>query len=164
MPRGKKKSATESVAAEVATETAVSVKKTAKPTKAKAVPTTNKSAAKTAKKTVKKAETKTAAPKTKSTAPKAAPKPTKKTATAKTSAPAPKRSVKKTAKGKSDEVFIQSNGKDYTLSEITQICKDAYRGGTRKQIKSIKIYVKAEKNKLVAYYVVNDSVNGSTEL
>lgn len=161
MPRGKK-STTEKVVAEVANETAAPAKKARKSAiKAKATPTTDKTAAKTTKKTVKKAETKTTAPKTKPTSPKAAAKITKKTATAKTSAP---RSVKKTAKGKSDEVFIQSSGKDYTLSEITQICKDAYRGGTRKQIKSIKVYVKAEKNKLVAYYVVNDSINGSVDL
>ncbi|MBD5156136.1 MAG: hypothetical protein HDT13_00615 [Butyrivibrio sp.] len=88
----------------------------------------------------------------------------KKTATPKTAAPTPKRSVKKTANGKSDEFVIQSNGKDYSLSEITQMCKDAYRGGTRKQIKSIKVYVKAEKNKLKAFYVVNDSINGSVDL
>lgn len=161
MPRGKKSTA-EKVVAEVANETAAPAKKARKSaTKAKAAPTTGKTAAKTTKKTVKKAETKTTVPKTKSTSPKAAAKITKKTATAKTSAP---RSVKKTAKSKSDEVFIQSSGKDYALSEITKICKDAYRGGTRKQIKSIKVYVKAEKNKLVAYYVVNDSINGSVDL
>lgn len=82
----------------------------------------------------------------------------------KTVATAPKRTVKKSARGKSDEIVIQSGDEDYTLSEITQICKDAYRGGTRKQIKSIKVYVKAEKNRLIAYYVVNDSVNGSVNL
>ena len=82
----------------------------------------------------------------------------------KTVAAAPKRTVKKSAKGKSDDIVIQSGDKDYTLSEITQICKDAYRGGTRKHIKSIKVYVKAEGNKLKAYYVVNDSMNGSVDL
>ncbi len=33
--------------------------------------------------------------------------------------------------------------------------EDAYRGGTRKQVKSIKVYVKAEKNQLIAYYVLS---------
>ena len=75
-----------------------------------------------------------------------------------------KRTVKKTAKGKSDEVVFQSGDKDYTLSEIIEVCKDAYRGGTRKQIKSIKVYVKAEHNKLKAYYVVNDDISGSVDL
>lgn len=89
---------------------------------------------------------------------KAAPK-TEKKATA-----APVKNNKVTAKSKADEVVIQSGEKDYTLSEITQLCKDAYRGGSKKQIKSIKVYVKAEKNKLIAYYVVNDSANGSVNL
>ena len=104
------------------------------------------------------------------TAKKAAPKTTKKATSnsaKKTSAAATgvkKPAVKKTAKGKSDEVLIQSSGKDYTLAEITETCKNAYRGGTRKQIKSIKVYVKAESNQLKAYYVVNDSISGSVDL
>lgn len=104
------------------------------------------------------------------TAKKAAPKATKKTATntaKKTSAAATgvkKPTVKKTAKGKPDEVLIQSSGKDYTLSDITETCKNAYRGGTRKQIKSIKVYVKAEGGQLKAYYVVNDNISGSVDL
>lgn len=61
-------------------------------------------------------------------------------------------------------MVFQSGDKNYTLPEITQTCKDAYRGGTRKQIKSIKVYVKAEGDQLKAYYVVNDSVSGSVEL
>ncbi len=114
----------------------------------------------------KKAATKSASKTKKDTVAKpkaAAKKPVAKTEK-KTVAIAPKRIVKKSAKVKSDEVVIQSGDKDYTLSEITQICKDAYRGGTRKQVKSIKVYVKAEGNKLKAYYVVNDSVNGSVDL
>ncbi len=76
---------------------------------------------------------------------------------------APK-TAKKIERGKSEEIVIQSSNKNCTLSEITEKCKDAYRGGTRKQVKSIKVYVKAENNKLKAYYVVNDSVNGSVDL
>lgn len=72
--------------------------------------------------------------------------------------------VRKSAKAKTDEVVIQSGSKDYTFFEITEMCKDAYRGGTRKQIKSIKVYVKAEDNQLKAYYVVNDSISGSVDL
>lgn len=44
------------------------------------------------------------------------------------------------------------------------MCKKAYRNGTKKQIKRIKIYIKAEKSTLKAYYVVNDSINGSVTL
>lgn len=113
-----------------------------------------KESKKPAAKTAKKASSKTTKKAVSNTA--------KKTSAAATGVKKP--TVKKTAKGKSDEVLIQSNGKDYTLAEITETCKNAYRGGTRKQIKSIKVYVKAEKNKLVAYYVVNDSVNGSVDL
>ncbi len=104
------------------------------------------------------------------TAKKAASKTTKKATTnsaKKTSAAATgvkKPAVKKTAKCKSDEVLIQSSGKDYTLSEITELCKNDYRGGTRKQIKSIKVYVKAEGDRLKAYYVVNDNISGSVDL
>ncbi len=108
--------------------------------------------------------------KTKKAAPKTAKKPAAAKASAastakKTAVPESKKSTaKKTAKGKSDEIVLQSGDKDYTLSEITEKCKDAYRGGTRKQVKSIKVYVKAEKNQLKAYYVVNDSVNGLVDL
>ena len=104
------------------------------------------------------------------TAKKADPKATKKAAsntvkkTSATTAKSKKPVAKKTAKGKSDEVLIQSSGKDYTLAEITETCKNAYRGGTRKQIKSIKVYVKAEGNQLKAYYVVNDSISESVDL
>lgn len=127
----------------------------------KAVPKTVKKAA-AAKKTV--AKTKTSASFT--TAKKTAASKTGKKTVVKTEkkSAAPKRTVKKSAKGKSDEVVFQSGDRDYTLSEITQICKDAYRGGTRKQIKNIKVYVKAEGSKLVAYYVVNDSISGSVDL
>lgn len=163
MPRGKRKSAAESVVAEVATETAVSAKKAGKPaTKAKAAPTAKKSAAKTAK-TVKKTENKTAAPKTKVTAPKAAAKPAKKTAAAKTTTPTPKRVAKKSTKSTGDQVIVQGKN-EYTFAEVTEMCKKAYRNGTKKQIKTIKVYIKAEKSNLKAYYVVNDSINGSVDL
>lgn len=180
------KSVAEPIKEKAATSETKSVKQTAK--KKAAVPkkaTTAKSSAKT--RTVKKTATsitlvetgvlksavvenaeKEAKKSAAKTAKKAAPKVTKEVAgntSKKTSASKSKKpAVKKTEKGKSDEVLIQSNGKDYTLSEITDMCKNAYRGGTRKQIKSIKVYVKAEGNQLKAYYVVNDFVNGSVDL
>lgn len=147
-------------------------KKTVKPTAEKkaAAPkkaTATKAPAKTS--TVKKAAATTTA-KTDTAKKSTVGKPVKKAApkTEKKAAAAPvnnkKVTAKRTAKSKADEVVIQSGEKDYALSEITQLCKDAYRGGTKKQIKSIKVYVKAEKNKLKAYYVVNGSVNGSVNL
>ena len=171
MPKGKKNSAT-SVVAKTASKSA------AEPIKEKAAEPETKSVKPTAekKKATAKAESeKTAAvteTKTKKAASNTAKKPT--AAKAKTSAASTakkaaatdskKRTVRKSAKAKTDEVVIQSGGKDYTLSEITEMCKDAYRSGTRKQIKSIKVYVKAEGNQLKAYYVVNDSANGSVDL
>ncbi len=50
------------------------------------------------------------------------------------------------------------------MSDITEMCKNDYRGGTRKQIKSIKVYIKAENNVVRAYYVVNDSASGHIDL
>lgn len=154
MPRGKKKSVAESVVAEVTTENAATTKKVGKPrtaTKAKTATASKKTA------------TKTASPKTKTTANKTATKPTKKTATNKTTTPSPKRTTKKSTNNTGDQVILQGKG-EYTFSEITELCKKAYRNGTKKQIKSIKVYIKAEKNNLKAYYVVNDSINGSVDL
>ncbi len=48
--------------------------------------------------------------------------------------------------------------------EIRKKCKDACCDGTRKQIKSIKDYIKAEKNQLKAYHVVNGSVDEPIDL
>lgn len=85
----------------------------------------------------------------------------------KVSAPADKKkrtSNKKAKANKSEEFVIQSNGNDYTMSDITEKCKNAYRNGTRKQIKSIKVYVKSENNGIRAYYVINDNANGYIDL
>ena len=174
MPRGKKNPT--SAASKTASKTAEPIKeKAAEPEKKAVKPTAEKKKAtaqssakatektRTAKKTSTSVDVKAENVSVKATE-KAVPKTVKKAATAKKKSAAPKRTVRKSANGKSDEVLIQSGSKDYTLSEITQICKDAYRGGTRKQIKNIKVYVKAEGNKLKAYYVVNDSVNGSVDL
>lgn len=71
----------------------------------------------------------------------------------------------KTSKtAKSEDVIIQSSGNEYSMSDITEMCKNDYRGGTRKQIKSITIYIKAENNVVRAYYVVNDSASGHIDL
>lgn len=180
MPKGKKNSAASAVS-KTASKTVEPIKKTAaKPEKESMKLTAEKKKATAPKKAAatkssartsaaKKAPAHAAA-KANSAKTAAASKPAKKAApkTEKKAAVAPvkskKAAVKKTVKSKADEVVIQSGEKDYKLSEITQLCKDAYRGGTKKQIKSIKVYVKAEGNKLKAYYVVNDSVNGSVDL
>ena len=193
MPRGKKNSTTPSTTAKNASKTVaepiqekavVSETKNAKPTAKKKAAAPKKAPTaktRTTKKTVTSVTTvetgvlksavienaeKAAKKSTAKTAKKAAPNTTKNTAkkTSATATGSKKPAVKKTAKGKSDEVLIQSSGKDYTLAEITETCKNAYRGGTRKQIKSIKVYVKAEGNQLKAYYVVNGSISGAVDL
>lgn len=88
--------------------------------------------------------------------------------TASVTAEKPKRTNTKKANStktaKTEDVIIQSNGNEYSMSDITEMCKNDYRGGTRKQIKSIKVYVKAENNVIRAYYVVNDSASGHIDL
>lgn len=73
-------------------------------------------------------------------------------------------SNKKAKSNKSEEFIIQNSGNEYTMSEITEMCKNAYRGGTRKQIKNIKVYLKAENGGLRAYYVVNEKESGYIDL
>lgn len=184
MPRGKKKIDNENVSAQAATKPTAQAAPTTKPrtTKAKAAQTVAKSADKPVKKTTKKSAAPKAAvpPAAKSTAttaknnvrksvnkveatPKAVSKSEKKTTSKKAAAPAPKRTVRKFAKATGDQVILQGNS-EYTFAEITEMCKKAYRNGTKKQIKTIKIYVKAENNTLMAYYVVNETQNGSVKL
>lgn len=165
MPRGKKKTDNVNISAEAVTKPAAksaTTKKT-RTTKAKAAPTTAKAADKSTKKVAKKTASKTAAPKVEIVAPKAAPKSEKNAAPKKTSAPATKRTPRKSSKDTGEQVILQGKN-EYTFAAITEMCKKAYRNGTKKQIKTIKIYVKAEKNTLKAYYVVNDSVSGSVTL
>ncbi len=60
-----------------------------------------------------------------------------------------------------ESVTIQSGGNDYSMSDIIDLCKSAYRGGTKKQIKTISVYVKPENDILRAYYVVNGKADGA---
>lgn len=70
-------------------------------------------------------------------------------------APKKKTTPAKTEAAKKDDVFvIQSSGRDYTMSNITNLCKEAYRNDTRKHIKSFDVYLKAENGGLRAYYVI----------
>ena len=77
------------------------------------------------------------------------PAPKKKAAPAKTEAP------------KKDVFLIQSSGKDYTMDDIKEACKEAYKNGTRKHVKSIDVYLKAENGLLRAYYVLNGKAEGA---
>lgn len=62
---------------------------------------------------------------------------------------------------KKDVFLIQSNGKDYTMDDIKEACKEAYKNGTRKHVKGIDVYLKAENGGLRAYYVINGKANGA---
>lgn len=69
---------------------------------------------------------------------------------------------KKTEAAKKDDVFvIQSSGKDYTMEDVKEACKEAYKNGTRKHVKSIDVYLKAENGGLRAYYVINGKADGA---
>ena len=72
-----------------------------------------------------------------------------------------KPAAKKEEIEKNDVFLIQSNGKDYTNDDIVELCKAAYRNGTRKHIKSCDVYVKAENDGLRAYYVINGNADGA---
>lgn len=59
-----------------------------------------------------------------------------------------------------EQVFLQYASKEVNMAEVVESCKAAYRANNpRKQIRSIKIYVKPDENK--AYYVINDKESGS---
>ena len=89
-------------------------------------------------------------------------KETKMAATAAEIAEAPKqKATKKTADKAEDKFVIQSNGKDYSMEEIKEVCKAAYKNGTRKHVKSIDVYLKAENGNLRAYYVINGNADGA---
>ena len=57
---------------------------------------------------------------------------------------------KKEEDKKADVFVIQSNGKEYTNDDIVELCKAASRNGTRKQVKSCDVYLKAENDGLRA--------------
>lgn len=66
---------------------------------------------------------------------------------------------KVSAPEKAEELFIEFDGKKYNYSDIIEKCKAAYKDGSRKQIKSISVYVNTNDSK--AYYVVNGKADGS---
>ena len=77
------------------------------------------------------------------------------------STPKKKPATKKEEVKKPDAFVIQSSGKEYTNDDIVELCKAAYRNGTRKQVKSCDVYLKAENGGLRAYYVINGNADGA---
>ena len=82
---------------------------------------------------------------------KAEPKATE-TKDVKKAAPKAKTTAKKTAE-KPVSVQIQLASGNYSPDEIVEKCKESYKDGKRKVIRTIEVYVKADESK--AYYVVN---------
>lgn len=74
----------------------------------------------------------------------------------------PAAKTEKAAAPKKEDTFVfQSNDKEYTAEQITELCKAAYRNGTRKQVKSCNVYLKNENGGLRAYYVINGNADGA---
>ena len=63
-----------------------------------------------------------------------------------------------------EEIFLQSGGAEWNITECRKRVIAAYvaEGHRESGIKKLEIYLKPEEGK--AYYVVNDSVNGSVDL
>ncbi|MBQ5310698.1 MAG: hypothetical protein ILP19_01485 [Oscillospiraceae bacterium] len=83
-------------------------------------------------------------------------KPAAKTAAKKPAAkkPAAKTAAEKSALSKSKlPIELQFKSGKYTGEEIIEKCKAAYKGGTKKVVRSIEVYINAPKSR--AYYVVN---------
>ena len=71
-------------------------------------------------------------------------------------------SRKKIKAGDKEGAFIiQSNGENYTVKSIKEMCVKSYRGNSRKKVDTIDIYIKFENNFTRAYYVVNGKSDGA---
>lgn len=82
----------------------------------------------------------------------------KKAPAKKEEAPAEK-AVKKAPENDTAKLFIEFGGNKFAADEIVEKCKAAYKAdNSRKQVRSIEVYVKPEDNK--AYYVVNGKADG----
>jgi len=62
---------------------------------------------------------------------------------------------------KPGDFIIQSGSNEYSIENIKEMCAKAYRGDTRKQIKTIDIYLKFEDGAFRAYYVINGKADGA---
>lgn len=131
-------------AAEVKTEPAVEVKAEETPVAAPAAEAPKAEAPAEKKAPAKKPAVKKEAVKEEKTVVKA-----EKPAAAKTEKPA----AKKAAPEKSAKLFVEFNGNQYNSEEIIEKCKAAYKGDSKKQVKTIEVYVNVSENK--AYYVIN---------
>ena len=78
--------------------------------------------------------------------------------------PVAEKKVEKPASKKAEpvkkDIFLIQGAGEHTVADITELCKADYKNGSRKHVKSIDIYVKAENGELRAYYVVNGNPEG----
>ena len=85
----------------------------------------------------------------------------KATATAKTTVKKATATAEKAVKAVVPEVFVQFQGKEVSVTELTLKAKEAYKAENKGAIHGMKLYVKPEDN--ACYYVVGD-VTGKIEL
>lgn len=86
-------------------------------------------------------------------------KPAAKKAPAKKEEAPAEKAVKKAPEKDTAKLFIEFGGNKFAADEIVEKCKAAYTAdNSRKQVRSIEVYVKPEDNK--AYYVVNGKADG----
>ena len=86
-------------------------------------------------------------------------KPAAKKAPAKKEEAPAEKAVKKAPEKDTAKIFIEFGGNKFAADEIVEKCKAAYKAdNSRKQVRSIEVYVKPEDNK--AYYVVNGKADG----
>lgn len=82
----------------------------------------------------------------------------------KTEKPAAEKKAEKPAPKKAEpvkkDIFLIQGAGEHTVTDITELCKADYKNGSRKHVKSIDVYVKAENGELRAYYVVNGNPEG----
>ena len=123
---------------------------------------------KSAKKEVTKAAVSTVAEKAKAKTTAAAPAVEEVKAAPVEKAPRARKTAEKKAPAKSaekkpadDKFIIQGSNGEYTMSDVVEACKTAYRSGTRKHITSCDVYLKAENGVLRAYYVINGKAEGA---
>ncbi len=62
---------------------------------------------------------------------------------------------KKRLNTEKNKFIIQRSGKDYTMSDIKEVCMKAFRSEANQKVDPVDIYLKAENGNIRAYYVIN---------
>jgi len=76
----------------------------------------------------------------------------------------PEQDAKKTAAKRVEEMYLQTGGQEWNISDCRERAVADYtaQGHTEASIKKLTVYLKPDEGK--AYYVVNDTENGSIDL